>query len=257
MLKPRNEFQFDQLNVLVYDNKEVLGAASADFVENKIKEVVSSKGKARVIFATGASQFEFLAALCEKEIPWESVEAFHLDEYVGLSDDHPASFRCYLRERLFNKVNPATVHYLDGCVDKLDEECERYSKVLTRGEIDLACIGIGENGHIAFNDPPVADFKDPKLVKVVELDEPCRNQQYGEGWFPSFDNVPKFALSLTVPAIMQAKTVNCVVPDERKAEAVKNALYGPIQTSCPASILRTHTDAFLRLDQPAASLLST
>ncbi len=250
------EFKCESMMVKVFESKVDLGLASAVFVSNKIKEVVDIKGKCRVIFATGASQFEFMSSLTTLTVPWDSVEAFHLDEYVGMSENHPASFRRYLRERLFDKVNPQKVHYLDGNAPDPEKECKRYADLLLEDDIDLACIGIGENGHIAFNDPPVADFNDPKLVKVVELDEACRQQQFGEGWFPTFEDVPKKAFTQTVPAMMRAKVISCVVPDERKAQAVKNALRGPVSTACPASILRTHSSAILWLDRPAASLLN-
>ncbi|RJP23196.1 MAG: glucosamine-6-phosphate deaminase [Candidatus Omnitrophota bacterium] len=241
--------------VKVFADKENLGSAAADFVADVINKVIALKGNARVIFATGASQFEFLAALCEKHISWSAVHAFHLDEYVALTDKHPASFRRYLCERLFDRVKPAQVHLLDGCAQDIEKECERYSQLLLEDEIDLACIGIGENGHIAFNDPPMADFHDPKWVKIVELDEACRKQQLGEGWFPSLDDVPQKALTLTAPAILRAKVISCVAPDKRKAQAVKDALQGPVATACPASILRTHPQTVLWLDGPAASLL--
>lgn len=246
----------DSIEVRVCADKEALGAAAAKFAAAHIANAISVNGLARVVFATGASQFEFIRALTAENVEWDKVHAFHLDEYVGLPDNHPASFRLYLRERLFDKVKPAKVHYLDGNAADPGAECRRYEELLGEGDIDIACIGIGENGHIAFNDPPVADFADPRLVKMVELDEGCRKQQLGEGWFPSLDDVPTHALTQTVPAVMRAKTVSCVVPDERKAEAVKNALTGPVETACPASILRTHPSAVLWLDPPAASKLS-
>lgn len=244
---------YGNLRVKVVENKQALGEAAADYVSRIIADTLSHKPTARVIFATGASQFEFLQALVQRFVAWDRVTAFHLDEYVGLDENHPASFRRYLRERLFEIVKPAEVHYLDGMADNLDAECERYSRLLLQEDIDLACIGIGENGHIAFNDPPVADFNDPKWVKVVELDAACRQQQYGEGWFSTLDAVPKYALSQTVPSIMRAKAISCVVPDDRKAEAVSHALKGPVATACPASILRGHDNAVLWLDPPASS----
>ncbi len=255
MTEPISIKQYDQCETLVYPNSASLGQAAADYTAGRIQRAIQSQGQARVIFATGASQFEFLQALVKHPIEWNQVVAFHLDEYLGVSDDHPASFRLYLKERLFDIVTPRTVHLLNGTADDPGVECARYEALLIEGEIDLACIGIGENGHIAFNDPPVADFNDPKLVKVVELDQPCRRQQLGEGWFPTFDDVPTHALTLTVPAIMRSKAVSCVVPDERKAPAVKAALTGPVETACPASILRNHPDVKLWLDSPAASLV--
>ncbi len=248
-------FQCHNLRVRVYDPKSELGIQAADYVANIIKNTVETKGHARVTFATGASQFDFLNALIKHDLPWPKVEAFHLDEYIGLPETHPASFRLYLRERLFDIVKPGQVHYLNGNTPILTEECERYTKLMLKDEIDLACIGIGENGHIAFNDPPVADFEDPAWVKIVDLDEACRQQQFSEGWFPSYDDVPKQAITQTVPAIMRSNAISCFVPDDRKADAVKKALYGPLSTTCPASILREHPNAVLWLDQPAASHL--
>ncbi|NND32852.1 MAG: glucosamine-6-phosphate deaminase [Saprospiraceae bacterium] len=230
-----------------------MGIAAADFVENKLKIAIQEKGYANLILATGTSQFSFLKALQQKEIAWEKVTVFHLDEYVGISDSHPASFRKYLKDRILDAVTPKHVYFLNGDADDLEQEMVRYTEKLKKHPIDIACIGIGENGHIAFNDPPVADFKDPKMVKLVALDEACRRQQLGEGWFPSFEEVPKHALTLTITAILSCKAISCVVPDLRKAEAVYNALYGDISPSCPASILRTHPETVMFLDAAAAS----
>lgn len=243
------------MEVKVYGDKTQLGKASAEFAAAKICDAIDKYDIARVIFATGASQFEFLEALIGEEVDWSKVHAFHLDEYVNLPITHPASFRKYLKERLFDKVNPAAVHYLDADADDMDAECKRYQDLLVEGNIHLACIGIGENGHIAFNDPPVADFNDPVMVKLVELDEDCRKQQLGEGWFPTLKDVPTHALTQTVPSIMRSQCISCVVPDERKAQAVYNALEGPVETRCPASVLRTHQNITLWLDEPAASKL--
>ena len=249
-------FFCDALDVRIYRDKSSLGGAAARFVAERISAVLEKKNRVRIIFATGASQLEFLETLIAEPIDWNRICAFHLDEYVNLPEDHPASFRRYLRERLFDRVHPAVVHYLDGNADDLEAECLRYSERLLEDEVDLACIGIGENGHIAFNDPPVADFQDSRWVKVVELDEACRRQQWGEGWFPTLDDVPRRALTLTIPAILRALAVSIVAPDGRKADAVQKALHGPLTTTCPASILRTHSQAILWLDEPAASRLS-
>ena len=191
------------------------------------------------------------------DIDWKRITAFHLDEYLGMPDDHPASFRRYLREQLFEDVKPGTVHYLRGDTEDALAECERYSRLLDEaGEPDVACIGIGENGHIAFNDPHIAEFDDPVRVKVADLDEPCRRQQLGEGWFPTLADVPTHALTQTIPAILSARAIRCMVPDERKAIAVRRALEGPIETACPASVLRRHPDTILYLDTYSASLLA-
>jgi glucosamine-6-phosphate deaminase len=246
-------FQKETLNVKIYSTKEELGEASAQFVAHELNTAIDKNGAANLILATGASQFEFLDALKKQEIDWSKVTAFHLDEYKDMSIEHPASFRKYLKERILDEVKPAQAYFLQGDAPDIETEVLLYEKLLKSHEIDIACIGIGENGHLAFNDPPVADFHDQKLVKVVELDEACRQQQLGEGWFPTLDDVPTHALSLTIPAIMRAKAISCVVPDERKAQAVKDALYGEISTACPASILRTHENAVLWLDEGAAS----
>lgn len=246
-------FTIDKLQVTVYGDPTEMGEAAADFVESKLDEAIRQRGEANLILATGASQFSFLKALQGKVIDWKRITVFHLDEYKGISDQHPASFRKYLRERILDAVSPKKIYFLNGDAPDLEKEVDDYSKALEQHPIDIACIGIGENGHIAFNDPPVADFNDPKWVKLVSLDEDCRNQQLGEGWFPTLDDVPKQALTLTIPAIMHCKTISCVVPDERKATAVHNTLHGEIGTECPATILRTHSDIRLFLDTNSAS----
>jgi glucosamine-6-phosphate deaminase len=250
------EFKTDNLTVRIYETSAELGVAAAEMAAGILNKTIAEKGFANLILATGASQFEFLKNLGKMEIDWDKITAFHLDEYKGLPVTHPASFRKYLRERIFEIVKPKEVHYLEGDAADINAEVKRYESLLKNHPVDLACIGIGENGHIAFNDPPVADFNDPHLVKVVQLDEACRHQQFGEGWFPTIDDVPKEALSLTIPAIMASKNIICTVPDGRKAEAVKNTLTGKIETSCPASILRTHQSAVLLLDKPAACKIS-
>ena len=253
--KPINEFQKDLLKVKIYGEKHQMGDAAADFVAEKLSEAIQQKGEANLILATGASQFEFLDALKEKDIEWEKITVFHLDEYKGISDQHPASFRKYLKERILDLIKPGKVYLINGDAEKLEEEIEAYENLLKAHPVDVACIGIGENGHIAFNDPPVADFNDPKWVKVVELDHACRMQQLGEGWFPSLEDVPKEAVSLTIPAIMSCKTICCVVPDKRKSVAVHNTIYNEISTECPATILRKHPYTVLFLDLAAASLI--
>ena len=179
-----------------------------------------------------------------------------MDEYKGISDQHPASFRKYLKERILNAVSSKKIFFLEGDSDDLEKVMENYSAELRKHPIDIVCIGIGENGHIAFNDPPITDFDDPKLVKLAMHDETCRRQQLGEGWFPTFEDVPKEALTLTIPAIMRCKAISCVVPDERKAEAVYNTLYNEINTECPATILRTHSETKLFLDKKSAFKIS-
>ena len=243
----------DNLNVHIYANSAETGEAAAAHVARKLNEVFLNKGSANLILATGASQFSFLKALKEKELDWQKITVFHLDEYKGISDLHPASFRKYLKDRILDHVSPEKIYFLNGDAEDLQKELQRYAALLQQHPIDVACIGIGENGHLAFNDPPVADFEDPELVKLVTLDEACRNQQLGEGWFPTFNDVPEQALTLTIPAIMSSKTISCVVPDDRKANAVYNTIYGEISTECPASILRTHPNTTLFLDSLSAS----
>jgi glucosamine-6-phosphate deaminase len=249
------EIRKEKLNVKIFANKDEMGKAAAISVAQKLNAAIAEKDFANLILATGASQFQFLEHLQQQSIDWKKITVFHLDEYKGMPVTHPASFRKYLKERILDKVQPKAVHYLNGDAVNAEAEVLRYENLLKEHPIDMACIGIGENGHIAFNDPPVADFNDPKLVKVVELDEACRKQQLGEGWFPTFDDVPTHALSLTIPAIMGCKAISCVVPDERKSEAVFNTLNAEISTACPATILRTHLDCILYLDEGSASKL--
>ena len=233
--------------------RDELGRRAARFVLDELRKVIERKGHARVIFATGNSQMNFIQALVDMQYDrlWNKVTAFHLDEYVGISETHPASFRRYLRERLFEKLPFMSVHYLDPT-----KPTDAYAKLLLEGPIDIACIGIGENGHIAFNDPPVADFADKFMVKRVELDTACRKQQVGEGWFESLETTPTHAVTLTVPAIMRSCVISCVVPDERKARAVRDMMsLAKPETKVPASILRTHRKCVLWLDGGSASLL--
>ncbi|MCF6332836.1 MAG: glucosamine-6-phosphate deaminase [Draconibacterium sp.] len=251
----KNEFSKDKLKVKTFETVNEMGKQAAISVAQKLNESINEKGFANLILATGASQFSFLEHLQKQKIDWQKITVFHLDEYKDLSETHPASFRKYLKERILEKVQPKKVYYLNGDAEDIDTEVSRYEELLKTHPIDIACIGIGENGHIAFNDPPVADFKDPKLVKVVELDEACRKQQLGEGWFPTFEEVPTHALSLTISAIMNCKAICCVVPDIRKAEAVFNTINAEISTACPATILRSHADTILYLDKNSASKL--
>tara|TARA_A100001015_G_C14821296_1_gene644796 strand:+ start:12 stop:785 length:774 start_codon:yes stop_codon:yes gene_type:complete len=249
------KFKIEQLDIEIFDDKEDMGFAAANFVEQKINLAIADKGVAHIILATGTSQFSFLNALKKNDIDWNNVIVFHLDEYNGISDTHPASFRKYLKERILDEVNPRKIFLLNGDAVDIEKVMIEYTKALENHPIDVSCIGIGENGHIAFNDPPVAAFNDSKKVKIVDLDEDCRKQQLGEGWFPTLEDVPRQALTLTIPTILSAKSISCVVPDKRKSEAVKNALQAEISTACPATILRTHSDTKLFLDKWAADKL--
>ena len=250
------KFSKDHLKVEIYETPSLMALRAAAFVTDHIARIISSKDFARIVIATGASQFSFYEELIKCDIDWKKVNVFHLDEYLGIHENHPASFRKYLKERILDIVKPADIHLLNGDSPDAEKEAATYAALLKDGGTDLACIGIGENGHIAFNDPPVADFNDEKLVKLVELDAACRKQQFGEGWFKSLDEVPTHAITLTIPAIMGASIISCVVPDQRKAEAVKNTLEGSIAESTPATVLRRHPDATLFLDSDSASLLS-
>ncbi|HUA61994.1 MAG TPA: glucosamine-6-phosphate deaminase [Verrucomicrobiae bacterium] len=251
------EFRAGNLTVRVYKDKRQLGAAAAGQAASILERQIRENGAARILISTGNSQLEMIAELVQHpEIDWRFVEMFHIDEYVGLAATHPASFRYWVKTRLADPVQPGEVHYLAGDAGDVDQECRRYAKLLARRPVDLAFVGFGENGHIGFNDPHEADFHDPLAVRRVTLDEKCRLQQVGEGHFPSLDAVPTEALTLTCPTLVSAREIVCCVPDQRKAEAVRNALQGPIAPSCPASILRNHPRACVYLDTPSASLLA-
>ena len=242
------------MNIETFSTKEEMGGAAAAHGVSKLQTVLAAKGSASFIVATGASQFEMLAKLAEADLPWNKLTGFHLDEYVGLSINHEASFRKYLWERFVSRLPLplAAFHFLDGEEDA-DSECRRASELIEQTSIDVAFVGIGENGHLAFNDPP-ADFETDQPYLTVDLDDACRQQQFGEGWFPSLDAVPRQAISMSVRQIMKSDAIVCTVPDERKAEAVKNATQGPVTPEVPASILQEHPDCRLFLDAAAASL---
>ncbi len=243
------------MNIFKATTKQETSEAAAHVASRKLREALNTNGHARFIVATGASQFDFLAVLTADEtIGWDSTTMFHLDEYIGIPDTHPASFRKYLRERLVDIVQPGTVHLLNGEADDPQAECDRLNRIISQHEIDVAFVGIGENGHLAFNDPP-ADFETEAPYILVELDEACRLQQVGEGWFTGLDEVPSQAISMSIRQIMKAKAIICTVPDERKAEAVRNCLHGEITPMHPASILQTHPDCTVFLDAGSASLL--
>lgn len=241
----------------VYRTKKELGRAAAQKAADLFEEFFKKKGKARFIVATGASQFEFLNALCKApDIKWEKTEMFHLDEYIGLPEHHNASFRKYLKERLVNKVHPGKVHFIKGDARDPEKECDRMNWIISQEGIDIAFVGIGENGHLAFNDPP-ADFEIENPYIIVDLDQKCRQQQVGEGWFRSIEEVPDQAISMSIKQILKSKKVICVVPDKRKAEAVRNCLSAntPISPMHPASILKTHPHTRVFLDEESSSLL--
>jgi len=245
-------FKFDHLQVQVFPNRNRLGSAAAGQAARLLRDALQQQGSARIIVASAPSQNELLAGLVAAPgIDWGRVTVFHMDEYVGLPAAHPASFRHYQEQHLLAHVIPATFHGIRGEAPDPDAECARYASLLAEGPIDLVCLGIGENGHIAFNDPPVADFDDPRKTKVVELDGICRQQQVNDGCFPDLDSVPQQAITLTCPALMSGRSLVCVVPGPRKASAVAATLRGSISTACPASILRSHPSATLFVDDDA------
>ncbi len=249
-------FEIDGLQAAIYPSGDALGEAAARHVMEHLAAALHEQGAARVIFATGNSQLTFLRHLVAHKdaLDWSRVTAFHLDEYLNLPQTHPASFRRYLRENLFNHLPFGAVHLLNGEAPDAQAECARYAALLDAAPVDLACVGIGENGHLAFNDPP-ADFDTPARVHVVALDEACRRQQVGEGHFPSFAMVPTHALSLSVPMILSVGHIVCIAPEARKAQAVYDTLAGPVTPDCPASMLRRHIDCHLFLDAESAALL--
>lgn len=250
------EFRLGPLTVRVFTDKKDMGAAAARQASSILARRIREAGGARIILSAANSQREVIGALVRlPEIDWRFVEVFHVDEYVGLSASHPASFRRWVATNLVDRVQPGKVHYLAGDAANPDDECRRYGALLAAKPIDIAFLGFGENGHIGFNDPHEADFADPYPVRRVTLDEQCRRQQVGEGHFPDIESVPAEALTLTCPTLVSAGDIICCVPDRRKADAVKNALEGPIAPSCPGSILRTHARAYLYLDTLSASLL--
>lgn len=247
------------MKIVACEVKDELGLRSATDGAKLIREAIRDRGQAAIIVATGASQFATLASLIQQpDIDWQSVTGFHLDEYIGMPPTHPASFRKYLKERFVDQVPLAAFHYVNG--EGLDgkgdvaAECERVGKLISAQPIDVAFVGIGENGHLAFNDPP-ADFETEQPYLIVDLDEACRRQQHGEGWFDTFDDVPSKAISMSVKQIMKSRHIICSVPDERKAEAVRKTVEGPVTNMAPASILQNHEACTLYLDPPSASLL--
>lgn len=246
------------MQVYIGKDKYDMAQKAADMAADKIRKAIAEKGEARIIVATGASQFEFLEALVkEPGIDWTKVTGFHLDEYVGLPVSHKASFRNYMRERFVSKTPRPMKAFneVNGEAEDPKAEIARLQKLLRKAPIDVACVGIGENGHLAFNDPP-ADFNTEDAYIVVNLDEKCRNQQVGEGWFATIDDVPKQAFSMTIKQIMWSRAICCTCPDARKADAVKGAVEGPVTNMLPSSVMQLHPDCALFLDPASASKLS-
>ena len=249
-------FRADQLNVYVYESRPKMGQAAASVIAAEIRRAIEQRGRAVVILASAPSQNEFLASLAQApDIDWSRVTAFHLDEYLGMDDHAPQSFRKFLIDRLVNKVPLGQFHGLRGDAQDGAEEAKRYAKLLEENPPDLAVLGIGENGHLAFIDPPFCNFNDPEAVKVVQLDEVCRNQQVNDGAFASLDEVPRDALSLTIPTLMARPKLFAIAPGPAKRLAIKQTVEGLVGTTCPASILRKHKDAHLFIDLVAAEFL--
>lgn len=249
-------FKRDELTVKIFENREAMGEAAAKDVAAKIKELLGEKSEINMIFAAAPSQNEVLAALSrDRSIEWGRINAFHMDEYIGLNKDAPQGFGNFLKTHIFSLVPLKSVHYIDITAKDPEKEAARYGELLKAHPADIVLMGIGENGHIAFNDPAVADFHDKKTVKTVALDEICRNQQVNDGCFKRLEDVPAHALTVTIPALTAAPWLFCVVPAASKANAVKETLTGRIDEHCPASILRVRKNSALYLDEKSAALL--
>ena len=257
MSNAKKDFRVDSLGVQIYDSETELALSAATIVQEYLQLILKQKQTATVLFATGNSQLKFLDALANlNNIDWSRIICFHLDEYLGISENHSSSFRYYLRERIEKPISPHKFHYIQGDVLEPLQECERYSKLLTAQDIDLCMLGIGENGHLAFNEPTVANFKDPLKVKLVKLDSVNHQQQVNQGHFPNIESVPKYAFTLTIPMICAAKKIICLAPGKSKAKLIKQLLEGNITQQFPASILRNQPQANLLLDIESASLIS-
>ena len=244
------------MQIKIFTTKTELGQAAARDAAAIINHAIAERNSAYVIAATGASQFDFLDALMLAPVDWTKVTFFHLDEYVGLPESHAASFRRYLKERIVSRVHPHAFYFIDGEADDVHDECRRIGQIITQQTVDVAFVGIGENGHLAFNDPP-ADFDTDEPYILVNLDEACRQQQVGEGWFKSIDEVPAQAISMSIRQILRSREILCIVPDQRKAEAVKTTVELNVSPMHPASILQTHERVTLYLDHKSSSLLSS
>jgi glucosamine-6-phosphate deaminase len=246
----------DSLAISRFENRVLMGENAADMVSKKITELLDDQHFVNVIFASAPSQNEFLNALTARaKVEWTRVNAFHMDEYIELPENHPETFASFLNARIFGKLPFHSVSYINGNAIDIGGECRRYTKLLERYPPDIVCMGIGENGHIAFNDPHVADFNDPAMVKMVKLDPECRQQQVNDGCFSTLNEVPMYAITLTIPALFAGRYIYCTVPGKSKARAVYNTVYGEIIEKYPASILRKHPNAILFLDKNSSSLL--
>ena len=246
----------ENLTVKIYASRIEMGAAAAKSVAAKLRELLTTKQEVNIIFAAAPSQNEFLASLAvEEKIDWTKVNAFHMDEYIGLPADAPQGFGNFLKRSIFDLLPFRSINYING--QNADTTCTTYTNLLQQHPADIVCMGIGENGHLAFNDPPVADFRDPQKVKIVELDEVCRQQQVNDGCFEALSQVPTHAITLTIPALLEAPDIFCIVPGLQKAQAVYNTIYQDIKEQYPSSILRRHRGAILFVDAQSSSLLSS
>ena len=250
------EFKAGKLKVKIYNTREEMGKASGEAIGKKVKELLDKKGEVNIIFAAAPSQNETLATLVNAEgIDWSKVNAFHMDEYIGLPNDAPQAFGNFLRERIFDKLPFKSVNYIYTENEKPEENCSRYSRLIKENPIDIVCLGIGENGHIAFNDPWVADFNDSEVIKKVELDEVCRQQQVNDGCFKKLEDVPKYALTLTIPTLFNADYLFCTVPAKTKSDAVYKTINNEINEEVPATIMRKHDNAIMYCDIDSGSKL--
>lgn len=251
-------FLLDKLKVSIFDDRDELGVAGGQLAGKYIQDLIDEKGCANLIFASSPSQMDVINVLMQnKNIDWSKVNAFHMDEYIGISQDLPQSFANYLEVRFFSKLPFGNVFYMNGCAENITDECQRYANLLREYPTDITFLGIGENGHIAFNDPHIADFNDSEDVKVnYELDDECIQQQVNDGWFKTAEDVPKSAITITIPALIRAKKLIVTVPAKSKASIIKRFVEGEIGIDCPATIIRQHDNATLLLDMDSASLLS-
>ncbi|WP_257657133.1 glucosamine-6-phosphate deaminase [Parapedobacter lycopersici] len=250
------EIKKDQLNIQIHEDRPALGRAAAEQIAAKINALLAQQELVSIIFASAPSQNEFLAELVKKDIDWSRIVAFHMDEYIGLNPDAPQGFANFLKDRIFSKVQVGQVHYMDGNTGDPQGECNRYAALLAKYPVDIVILGIGENTHLAFNDPHVADFNDPLVVKVVDLDQDCRLQQVNDGAFPLIEDVPSHAITITIPALLEAKYAYAIVPGKFKADAIYHTVNNDISEMFPSTILRKKANAVLYIDEDSAAKLT-
>lgn len=250
------EIKKEQLTIQIHEDRPALGRAAANDIGAKINELLEQQELVSIIFASAPSQNEFLAELVKKDIDWSRVVAFHMDEYIGLDPAAPQGFANFLKDRIFSKVKVGQVHYMDGNTGDPQAECNRYAALLAKYPVDIVVLGIGENTHLAFNDPHVADFRDPLVVKIVDLDQDCRIQQVNDGAFPQIQDVPTHAITITIPALLEAKYAYAIVPGSLKADAIYHTVNSDISETYPSTILRKKENAVLYIDKDSASKLA-